>query len=146
MTALKWSFFGCCVVLGCLLGIQGGLAPERLRYEPAIVQLSGKVIVQDHYGPPNFGETPQTREKVPILELNRSIATEADEKGSINRDAFSNVSRVQLIGLRTLSAVAPAGRHVRLQGTLFEKHTGHHYTDVLMNVQQVSLVDRIPSN
>jgi Domain of unknown function (DUF4431) len=39
------------------------------------------------------------------------------------------------------NALALAGRHVRTPGTLIEKENGHHYTDVLMDVQQVTVLD-----
>jgi Domain of unknown function (DUF4431) len=37
--------------------------------------------------------------------------------------------------------LAQAGRDVRTPGTLIEKENGHHYTDVLMDVQQVTVLD-----
>jgi hypothetical protein len=31
------------------------------------------------------------------------------------------------------------GKKVIVKGTLFHAHTGHHHTDVLMNVESISL-------
>ncbi|HKR22002.1 MAG TPA: hypothetical protein VJS17_05365, partial [Pyrinomonadaceae bacterium] len=42
-----------------------------LSYEPAIVELEGRLVIQNEWGPPNFGEEPLTdrKEKVPVMVL-----------------------------------------------------------------------------
>ncbi|MEI9983512.1 MAG: hypothetical protein WDN69_10070 [Aliidongia sp.] len=42
-----------------------------LHYEPSVVTLAGRVILESHYGPPNFGENPKSDRKfrIPILYL-----------------------------------------------------------------------------
>jgi hypothetical protein len=136
--ALFASLIAYCVAVGGLFS-HGSFAAERLRYEPVIVRLSGKIIVEDHYGPPNFGETPKTdkKEVVPILDLDAPIAIEGRSEKNINTDSFSDIRRIQLIGSQGLDPIILAGQHVSLRGTLFEKQSGEHYTDVLMNVQEV---------
>jgi hypothetical protein len=143
MTAMKISFLVGYVACASVCGSCGAFALELFRYEPAIVQLSGKVIIEYHYGPPNFGETPDEdqKESVAILDLDAPVGVEADENSSINKDAFNNIGRVQLNGTGKLNLAILAGRHVRLRGTLFEKHTGHHYTDILMNAEDVVVLD-----
>ena len=110
---------------------------QALHYEPAVVQLSGRLVVEDHYGPPNFGETPSIdkKEKVPILELDPPISVSSDE--GANSDSFSNVRRIQLLNSPVLKLGDLAGHHVSLRGTLSENQSGGNYADVMMSVQEI---------
>lgn len=107
-------------------------------YETITYTLTGTVILESHYGPPGFGESPETdrKEEVPILKLDAPISV----KGNIetpNVDSFSGVQRMQLVGKSSLGLQTFAGKRARATGTLFEKQNGEHYTDVLMLVQTI---------
>jgi hypothetical protein len=39
-------------------------AAQEVTYEPSNVQLSGTIVYEQFYGPPNFGEDPKTDAKV----------------------------------------------------------------------------------
>lgn len=122
----------------------GSLAAEPLRYEPAIVQLSGILVLEDHYGPPNYGETPDRdlKLKVPVLKLDALVDVTASQNDDVNADSFTGIQRVQLLGSPPLKLVELAGQRVMLEGTLFEKHTGWHVTDVVMTVLKASPTEK----
>ncbi len=116
------------------------------RYEPEVVSLKGVLLMKSGYGPPNYGEDPRTDEKVKyiVLKLDNPINVKGDlDQNSINLDTFRNISEIQLVLFSDQMRKDISGKinkKVLIKGTLFEKHTGHHYTDVLMIVQQIELV------
>jgi uncharacterized protein DUF4431 len=115
---------------------------QWLSYEPATVELQGRLIVQWKYGPPNFGEQPKTdqRVKVPILVLTRSINVRGTPGDAHNANSVEGARRVQL----TFSNLATdykqlVGKNVVVKGTLFHAFSGQHYTDVVMDVRSIEL-------
>lgn len=115
-------------------------------YEPAVVLLKGILLIKSAYGPPGYGEDPRTDEKVKyiVLKLDNPINVKGDlDQNSINLDTFRNISEIQLVLFSDQMRKDISGKinkKVLIKGTLFEKHTGHHYTDVLMIVQQIELI------
>ena len=115
---------------------------QVLHYEPSVVGLTGTIRMERHFGPPNFGQTPQTDrvETVPILILDRPVTVQGSP-GSPDGDSYSHVTRVQLVvaipGGNDLSGFA--GKHVLATGRLFEKVSGENFTDVLLDTQQIGL-------
>jgi hypothetical protein len=114
-------------------------AAEPFHYEPETVQLSGNVAVEEHYGPPNFGETPaiDKKEGVIILNLDAPIDVTPGSQSSANVSSFNDVQHIQLLGQQTLQLMHLGGRHIILRGRLFEKQSGENFTDVLMNVGEI---------
>ena len=51
-----------------------------------------------------------------------------------------NVSRIQLIMPGNIDASGYKNKTVRLTGTFFGPQTGHHHTDVLLDVQKVEVL------
>src|SRR5436853_736893 len=47
-----------------------------LHYEPHVVRVTGKLVTEPHYGPPNFGETPDEDQKLAVLVLLLSHAVD----------------------------------------------------------------------
>jgi hypothetical protein len=109
-------------------------------YWPVVVELEGKLTIKTFFGPPNFGENPETdsKERSWILSLNKPI----NVQGKTSTDPGLNTS---VEGVRELQLVLPKphreliSKKVIVKGTLFHAHTGHHQTDVLMDVQSISL-------
>jgi hypothetical protein len=135
------------VVLGLLVvsvtGVGGAdPSPTTLQYEPAIVELSGSISLEVHYGPPNFGENPKTdkKEQVPILKLQLPISVQGDPKNDLDGDSFNNVDHLQLLMQPSQSLKEYMDKKVTVKGTLFEKQSGENFTDVLMNVQKITLM------
>ena len=112
-------------------------------YEPAVVALKGTVILLDGYGPPNYGENPKTDEKVRyyVLKLDKPINVRADSKSDINTDDFLNECLLQLVILSDNLEIlrAKLGKKVVVTGMLYQGHTGHHYTNVLIEVKKIEL-------
>ena len=116
-------------------------------YEPAVVELHGKLTVQTFFGPPNFGENPETdsKEDQPVLSLDEPINVcgktehdEAYESPSVGR--VKDVTLVfQVPSEAWTSHKAWIGKKVVVAGTLFHADTGHHHTDILMSLQSISL-------
>ena len=107
-----------------------------LRYEPAIVQLTGVLEVVQEYGPPNWGDDPLNDEKlrVPVLRLSEPVNISGDSHSDINTESFENVREVQLQldGYDSL-----VGKRVTVSGTLFAGHTGWHFKSVVMSVKVI---------
>lgn len=110
-----------------------------LSYEPAVVELKGTLTVKRYYGPPNYGENPKTdaKETVPILILSKPINVQGDPDPQtiINRDSVKGARKIQLILYGQYKKFL--GKTVLVKGTLFQAHTGHHRTDVLMDVRSI---------
>lgn len=112
-----------------------------LSYEPALVQLQGTLKLVSKYGPPNFGENPETDEKVqvPILEVREPVSVRADPSSNLNDESADGVTEVQLVfSLNgTLAYSDLVNQNVTVTGTLYHAHTAHHYTTVLMTVEAI---------
>ena len=99
--------------------------PVRYRLEPEVSVVTGRVAMREERGPPGFGESPDDPVvRVPVLQLDAPIEV---EDGATTR----RVDALQLAGSGA-SGLAPGCRRVR--GTLFPAETGHHYTEVLIQV------------
>jgi hypothetical protein len=114
-------------------------------YEPAIVTLKGTVILLNDYGPPNYGENPKTDEKVRYytLQLDKPINVKADPKSDVNTDSFLNECLLQLVILSDNIEIlrAKLDKKVIVTGTLYQRFTGHHYTNVLIKVKKTELAE-----
>ena len=128
---------------GCAGPAQG---QRFLSYEPEVVELDGQLVVQSKYGPPNFGEQPKTDQKVrvPVLLLSQRVVVTGDQEDgrtyqpASKAQTASNVSQIQLaFATGETSHKKLIGKPVVVTGTLFRAHTGHHYTDVVLNVQSI---------
>jgi hypothetical protein len=115
-------------------------AGKALRYEPARVQLVGRLRRQVFAGPPNYRSVEHGDRPEPgwVLHLERPVSVVA-----VPGDAFNQTER----GVRQMQLVLTAeqlrkyarlaGRRVRASGTLFHAHTGHHHTPVLLAVMDL---------
>lgn len=113
---------------------------EWLDYWPAVVELKGKLSIKTFFGPPNFGEDPETdsKERSWILSLDKPINVRAKtETDPILGPSVEDVRELQLVLREPRRELI--GKKVIVKGTLFHAITGHHHTDVLMDVQSISL-------
>ena len=113
---------------------------EQLRYEPAVVKLSGILVMDAHYGPPGYGEEPENDEieQSWILKLDRRVDVIGDPYSDLNSDPVGDVLRVQLVNTSKTKLNEHVAQRVMLEGMLFHSHTGHHHTKVLLQVQKVT--------
>ncbi len=121
------------------------VAAQKLGYEPAVVQISGTLTTEEHYGPPNYGEYPATDMKVwaLILVLDTPVDVIVTGHSGPDQDSFFGVKRIQITGIPSLQLTNFVGQHIILGGTLFEKENGNHYTNFLMLVQTISSTARM---
>lgn len=120
--------------------LSGTHALDQVRYEPAVVILSGTIVREQHFGPPNFGETPDIDMKadVLVLELDSPVEVLSQPSDKLNTDSFGRIGHLQLVGGKGLNLGDRVGQHITLVGTLFEGHSGEHITNVLMDVQKIA--------
>lgn len=115
-------------------------------YGPKVVSLQGKMLRVLKYGPPNYGKNPEADAKydIPIILLNEPIRVDEDPVDPKNKVALMNVSFVQLIFHSTPSEKywRYANQDIVVTGTLFRAETGHHYTDVVMDVKAIRAVGK----
>lgn len=116
-----------------------------LSYDPAVVELEGRLTVQRRYGPPNFGEQPKTdaKVKVPIIVLKNPVNVRGTPGAAPNDVDVKRIKRIQLIfEPGQMNYAALVGKKIVVKGKLFHAHTGHHYTDVVMSVVSIEPANR----
>ena len=111
-----------------------------LSYEPSIIELKGRLTTVVKFGPPNYGENPETDKKleVPILQLSEPINVRGDAHSPVNTRSFENVTEVQLIFLRAADDYRRfVSKIVIVSGSLSQAVSGHHFTGVVMTVKAI---------
>ncbi len=134
MRRLLACFFFC----GMIGGTVGSSAGEPLPYEPAVVRLSGVIVIEAFYGRPNYGADPENDEieRALILVLDEPVAVQGDPNDNLNSESVDDVRRMHLV-VRHPEIWAKEWQHVVLEGTLFHRFTGHHHTPVLMSADRL---------
>ena len=82
------------------LPLLGATAQDRVwRYEPAKVELQGRLTIEQKYGPPGYGENPDTDQgvQIPVLLLSAPIDVQGDPQSDLNQETVRGVQRVQLV-------------------------------------------------
>ncbi|QWV95125.1 DUF4431 domain-containing protein [Geomonas oryzisoli] len=115
-------------------------AKDTYHYEPAIAELTGKLIEKVYYGPPGYGENPKTdsKEHATVLRLTSPIKVIADKKDEIN-ETKNNIKELQVINIKRLPLSIYLKKNVRISGRLSSAITGHHHTDVLVEIDSIAL-------
>jgi hypothetical protein len=132
---MKYSVAALLVAL-CSLS-SGALAASCLSYDTPAT-LSGKVIIKTFFGPPNYGENPETdsRESQGILVAANPICVSESKE----YDAEKNQFQITLVPPRGVNLQTFAGKRVTVQGTLFHADNAHHHTTILMEVRRIDAV------
>lgn len=114
-------------------------------YEPKIVTLRGTLIVKSGYGPPNYGETPEKDEKVRyhVLKLDEPINVKGDPNNVSYAETFERISEIQIViwSENIKKVTNKINKKIMIKGTLFPRHTGHHYTDILIKAREIELIN-----
>jgi uncharacterized protein DUF4431 len=124
-------------LIALLLGVfrfTGAQDTGWLHYAPEVVRLQGKVTTVVRFGPPGYGENPDTDAvEIPII-LVLAAPVRIERK--------TNITHIQLVfherdfpDYRNF-----INKEVVITGTLFEAFTGHHATDVLLEVETVKVI------
>jgi hypothetical protein len=116
--------------------------PVCAPYDIEGVVLSGTVELRSFFGPPNYGENPETdaKEVQALLKLDHALCTlESEER---EEQAERNQRLVTLVPMGGFSLKQYAGKHVSVKGSLYHADNGHHRTPVLIAIRQPPVVDR----
>jgi hypothetical protein len=125
---------------GLACGASGSSEEERwVSYEPTVIELSGMLMVSMKFGPPNYGEDPETDErlKVPVLVLSEPLNVRGDPDAQVNIESVRGVKEIQLIFLRQRNYDGLVNSRVVARGTLSHAVSGHHFTEVVMTVEDL---------
>lgn len=109
-------------------------APACARYDTAI-SLSGTVTLRTFFGPPNFGEDPETDSKVTqaILKLDRPLCVlESDSE-----EAERGQREITLVPSGKMSLRFLDKKRVRATGSLYHGFNGHHNTPLLIQLSSL---------
>jgi hypothetical protein len=117
------------------------MIPNQTRYfyEPDTATVNGTIIRQTFYGPPGYGESPETdsKETYYLLVVSQAIKvfsnSEEQEAGGTDVTA-QNVDTIQLVPMDGINLKPFFNRKAQLTGTFFGPVSGHHHTPVLLQV------------
>jgi hypothetical protein len=128
------------LILILLLVFQPAYASDTFKFEPAVVTLTGKLVKKEFFGPPGYGENPKTDSKVQaaILLLANPIKVVAEKDDQFN-ETRDNIKEVQLINVKGIDLSKFFRKKVKVTGKLSSAITGHHHTDVLIEIDDIQL-------
>ena len=123
-----------------LLTVQPVYAEDAYKFDPAVVELTGKLEKKLFYGPPGYGENLEkdSKEHAVILMLSKPISVMA-EKGDQFNETRKNVKEIQLINLKEIPLSKYLQKKVKVTGKLSSAITGHHHTKVLIEIEDIQL-------
>lgn len=128
-----------CVLFFLLLGGSEVAAQGPcFKYEPAIVELTGTIKRVEFPGPPNYESVKGGDEPEPywVLFLSSAICVEGDPNSEFN-GAGADVKSLQLNMDSYDKYRAFLSKESTIRGTLKHSITGHHHTEVLINVIEI---------
>jgi uncharacterized protein DUF4431 len=128
------------LILASLLVVQFVYAADTFKFEPAVVNLTGKLVKKEFFGPPGYGEDPKTdsKEHAAILLLTQPIRVVAEKNDQFN-ETRENVKEVQLINVKRITLSPYIQKTVKVTGKLSSAITGHHHTDVLIEIDTIEM-------
>lgn len=114
---------------------------DEYNFQPSVSVVEGKLITRMYYGPPNYGENPETDSKqYPfILQLDKPIDVIAEEDDEFNSDKLG-ITEIQVVPMnkeQTELLDQYINKRVIIQGTLFEAIFGGHHREVLIEVEKI---------
>ena len=141
------------IVLALLLNACSA-APEKqssssiekcLNYGPDVIQLEGELYKKTFPGPPNYEDIKKGDEEE-VYWLIKTIKPFCVYKSTyVEGDELHGLSEVQLVMSSKLDFYKTKrlllNKKIKVQGTLFPQHTGHHKTEVLLTVESLEKAD-----
>jgi hypothetical protein len=135
-------------IINILISLNIYAANLQVHYEPSVVELTGRLKRETFPGAPNYesiknGDEVEAHYYLTLDQKIDVIKNSRDKSTNINDESVMDVSVLQLVigndsdwaklkkaGIRT---------SVKIKGTLFKSHTGHHHSRVLFEVQNISM-------
>ncbi len=108
----------------------------------APVEIRGTIKLEPFYGPPNYGETPESdrQEMALILKLDAPICISS--KPATPCKASEETHEIQLIWPKALGAWPHEGDCVQVKGRLFRAYSGYHRRPLLLSITETALCSR----
>jgi len=102
------------------------------------VTLSGAVVLKTFFGPPNYGENPESdaRETQGLLELATPVCV--DKSSNVEDEREVNQQLVTLVPMNDMNLKHYAGLNVTIRGSLFHAITGHNHTVLLLEMTSIA--------
>lgn len=120
---------------------------KQVYYEPEKVELTGHLDLQTFAGPPNYEsiKSGDQKERHFYLSLPNPvdvIFTDKDKASAFNGANFYDVKIFQLVVTKdehwAILRKSGEGGHVKIKGSLFQRHTGHHHSRVLLFIESIA--------
>ena len=112
-------------------------------YGSTLTTLTGVIKTVTYPGPPNYESIKAGDQAEPeyILFLDHPISV-LPKPGSHGdfEDPYRNVRQLELVTISDSGVHVIERKRVRVQGTFFSRHTGHHHTNVLMEVKAIEAI------
>ena len=128
------------LVTAIVAGCAGAAGAQTLKYEPAVVRLTGTFVTGEGLGLNDERTDVDKKVSFPAIRLKTPVRVEADPKDDLNVESEDNVSMVQLIignAAQMKQYASLKGKAVVVTGTLSHQITAQHYTKVLLDVQTI---------
>lgn len=120
-------------------------AEDCLSYEPQKVQLEGRLYRKSFPGPPNYTDINKGDEKEIYWLIKTTEPFCVNKSSYVEGDELHGLSEVQLVMSSKLDFYKTKrpllNKKIKVQGTLFPQHTGHHKTEVLLTVESLQKAD-----
>lgn len=119
----------------------------QVNYEPSVIELTGKLKLETFPGAPNYesiksGDEIETHYYLALDEKIDVVKSVNEKNTGINDETVSNVNILQLVIVNDsdwpkLKKIG-IGARVKIKGTLFKRHTGHHHSRILLEIQKIN--------
>jgi len=112
---------------------------EWYQYSPAIVTLVGTLDTESAFGPPGYGESPESDkvEKYYVLKLSKPINVMGQSDTSWNADTVIGISKLQLSLKYGMNFMRFVSKKVVVKGCLLEQVLAFYRTKVFIDVIDV---------
>jgi hypothetical protein len=135
------------LIINLLISLNIYAANLQIHYEPSVVELTGRLKRETFPGAPNYesiknGDKIETHYYLTLDQKIDVIKNANDKSTNINDESVMDVSVLQLVigndsDWATLKK-AGVGSRVKIKGTIFKRHTGHHHSRVLFEVRNIT--------
>ncbi len=113
---------------------------KEFKFGSEVSTIEGTLQQEEQFGPPGYGEDPKndSKENLFFLYLEAPINVYSIDSLSDSFDVTTKgIDKVQL-NSPDVDLVPFINKKITVQGVFFGAHTGHHHTDVLMDVSKVN--------